>query len=77
MAMRTHWINARGITQCSMTKATPEASGCCHQATSTLRITLAAGRATINKTMMKNSHTLLAILVAIAMQRYDAVCITL
>jgi hypothetical protein len=35
-----------------------------------LRITLAATRATANKTMMQNVPTLLAILMAVAMRRY-------
>jgi len=36
-----------------------------------LRIALTAARATINKTTMQNTPTLLAISMAIAMRRYD------
>jgi hypothetical protein len=38
-------------------------------------IALAAARATINKTTMQNEPTLLAILIAISMRRYDTLCI--
>ena len=34
MAMRMHQSNAGGIAQCSMSRATPEATGRCHRATS-------------------------------------------
>jgi hypothetical protein len=55
LSMQMHWSNAHGIVQCSMTRATLEASGCRHWATSTLlRIAPVADRATINKTTMKN-----------------------
>jgi hypothetical protein len=42
-----------------------------------LRIAPAAARATINKMTMQNVSTLLAVLMAIAMQRYNTACIAL
>jgi hypothetical protein len=33
MAMRRHWSDTCSITQCSMTRASPEATGCRHRAT--------------------------------------------
>jgi hypothetical protein len=33
MAMRVRWSNTDGIAQCGMPRATPEANGRCHQAT--------------------------------------------
>ncbi len=33
MAMHAHWSNTDGIAQCSMSRATPEATGCRNQAT--------------------------------------------
>ena len=33
MAMRRRWSNTCGITQCSMSRATLEATGCCYRAT--------------------------------------------
>ncbi len=41
-----------------------------------LRIALAAARATANKTTMYHVHTLMAISVVIAMRRYYTACIT-
>ncbi len=77
MAMQTHWSwsNAGGIAWCSMTRATPEASGCRHQATfcSILPQRL-PGQST--KWQWKNTLTLLAILMAIAMRWYNTACIT-
>ena len=49
--------------QCSMTRASSEATGC-------RRIAQAAARATTNSTIMKHVPTLLAISMAIVMQRY-------
>ena len=62
MAMRRRWSNTCGIARCSMSRATPEATGRCHRATarSSLRIAPAIARATINKTTMENVPTLLA-----------------
>ncbi len=33
MAMKARWSNTDGIAWCSMSMATPEATGCCHRAT--------------------------------------------
>jgi hypothetical protein len=33
MATAVHWSNTDGIAQCGMSRATPEATGCRHQAT--------------------------------------------
>ena len=76
MAMRRRWSNTWGVAQCSMSRATPEATGRCHRATTrssgyySLRITPATDRASINKTTMQNIPTLLVVLMAIERGQY-------
>ena len=67
--------NTKRITQCSMPRATPEATGCCHRATthSALPWRPPGRQSTINKTMMQNTPPLLAIFMAVAVCRYYTV----
>ena len=76
MAMQMHWSNARGIAQCSMTRATSEASGFRHQVTTCLIWPQQLPGWQSTKQQWTNTPTLLAILMAITMQRYNTVCIT-
>ena len=62
MAMVRRWSNTCGITRCSMFRATPEATGCRHRATTAW--------ATANKTIMWYVPTLMVILMAIGMWRH-------
>ena len=75
MAMAVRWCDMKHIAQCSMTRASPEATGRHHRATTPLRIAPEAARAMINTTIMQNVPTLLAILMATAMRRYYTACI--
>ncbi len=71
MAMQTHWCNTGGIAQCSMFRATPEATGCCHRATTcSVLPQWLPGQQQI-KQQQKHTPVLLAILMAMAMHQYD------
>jgi hypothetical protein len=69
MTMAVCRCNTERIAQCSMTRASPEATKRRHRAT-TRSIAPAAARATINTTIMQNVPTLLAVTMAITMRRY-------
>ena len=70
MAMVVRWCGMKRIAQCSMTRASPEATGRRHRATNRSVSPRWPRRATINLTMMQHALTLLAVLMAIAMRRY-------
>ncbi len=76
MAMWMHWSNAHGIAWCSTTRATQEAFGCRHQATTSFVLPWRPPGQQSTKQRWQNTPTLLAILMAIAMQQYDTTCIT-
>ena len=81
MATQTHWSNTERITDsaCPGLLRTPEATatGRCHWVTTrySLRIAPAAARATstVNKIMMQNIPTFLAVLKSVAVRRYYTV----
>jgi len=70
IAMAVRQCNTEHITQCSMTRALPEATGCCHRATT--RYVLPRRPQGQQSTNNNGTYvpTLLAILMAIAMRRY-------
>jgi hypothetical protein len=71
--MQARWSNADGITQWGMSRATPEATGRRHQATtlSVLPWQLPGWQQT--KQQWKKVQTLLAILMAMAVRQYNTV----
>ena len=73
MATAVRRSNTDRIAQCGMFRATPEATGCRHRATtcSVFPQYLPGQQAT--KQQSTNSQTKLAVLMAIAMRRYDTV----
>ena len=78
MVMAVRRCNTERIAQCSMTNASPEATGRRHRATTrsiSPRPLPEAARAIIITTMMQHVPTLLAVLMAIAMQLYYTGCI--
>jgi len=68
-AMAVRRCDTKRIAQCSMTRASLEATGC-PSGDYSLHIAPSAARATINLTMMQQVLTLLAVLMAIAMRQY-------
>ena len=71
MAMAVRRCNTELITQCSMTRASPEATGRRHWATNRSVSPRRPRRATINTKIMEHVPTLLlAVLMAITMRRY-------
>ncbi len=71
MAMQASWSNSDGIAQCSMSRATPEATGRCHWATSFSVSPQRLPGQQQTKQHQKNGPTLLAILMAVAVRQYD------
>ena len=72
VAMAVRWCNTAFIAQCSMTRASPEATERCHWVTTHFLLPRRppGQQATINTTIMQNVLTLLVVLMAIAMRRY-------
>ncbi len=75
MAIRTHGCNAACIAQCSMSRATPEATGCPHHA-NTCSISWWPPGQQQTKQLWNIAPTLLAIWMSIAVRRCHTVCIT-
>ncbi len=69
MAMAVCWCNTKHIAQCSMSRATPEATGCHHWATTCSVLPQPPGQQA-NKQQSTNIPTKLAVSMAMAMQRY-------
>jgi hypothetical protein len=67
--------NTDGIAQCSMSRATSEATGRHHQATTCSVLPQQLPGQQANKQQSINTPTFLAVLTAMAMRRYDTVCI--
>ncbi len=65
-----------GIAQCGMTRATPEATGCRHRATSRSILPQRLPGQHANKQQSTNTPTKLVVSMAIAMRRYDTARIT-
>ena len=76
MAMRRRWNNTCGIARCSMSRATPEATGRCHQATTRSVLPRRPPGRQQTKQWCKCVHfvqnvpTLLAVLMAVVVCRY-------
>jgi hypothetical protein len=70
MAMAVRWSNTDGIAQCSMSRATPEATGCRHQATT---CSVSPQRTPGQQAYIQqstNTPAKLAVSMAMAMRRY-------
>ncbi len=70
MAMAVRRSNTDGIAQCGMFRATPEATGCHHWATTRSVLPQQPPRQQANKQQSTNTPTKLAVLMAMAMRRY-------
>ncbi len=75
MAMAMHQSNTDGIAQCSMSKATLEATGRCHWATTCYVLPQQPPGQQANKQQSTNTPTKLAVLMAMVMRRYVTACI--
>ena len=73
MAMRTHWSNALGITQYSMTRDTLDAPGSCHWVTTCSILPRWPPGQQANNRLWKNTPNLLVVSIVMAMGRYDTV----
>ncbi len=71
MATAVRRSNSDGIAQCGMTRATPEATGCRHRATTRSVLPQHPPSQQANKQQSTNTPTKLALLMAIAMWRYN------
>ncbi len=76
MAMVVRRCNTKHIAQCSMARATPEATGCRHWATTCSVLPQQPPGQQANKQQSTNTPTKLAILMAMAMRRYVTALIT-
>jgi hypothetical protein len=70
MAMAVRRSNTDGIAQCSMPRATPEATGCWHWATTHSVLPQRLPEQQANKQQSTNTSKKLAVLMAMAMQQY-------
>ncbi len=70
MAVAVRWCHTKGIAQCSMSRATPEATGRQHRATTHSISPQRPPGQQANKQQSTNIPTKLAILMAMAMRRY-------
>ncbi len=77
MAMQMRWSNTRSIAHCNMSRAIPEATGCHHRATNCSVLPQRLPGQQANKQQWKNTPTLRAILMAMAMHWYVTVHIAL
>ena len=75
MATAVRRSDSDGIAQCGMTRATPEATGCRHRATTCSVLPQRPPGQQANKQQSTNTPTKLAVSMAIAMRRYDTACI--
>ena len=75
MATAVRRSDTDGIAQCGMTRATPEATGCRHRATTRSVSPQRPPGQHANKQQSTNTPTKLAVSMAIAMRRYDTACI--
>ncbi len=73
MATVVHWSNTDGITRCGMSRATPEATGHRHWATTHSVLPLQPPGQQANKQQSTNTPTELAVLMAMAMHQYVTV----
>ncbi len=75
MAMAVCQCNTKRIAQCSMSRATPEATGHQHWATTCSVLPQRPPGQQANKQQSTNTPTKLAVLMAMAMHRYITACI--
>jgi hypothetical protein len=76
MATVVRRSNTDGITQCGMSRATPEATGHCHRATTCYLLPQQPPGQQANKQQSTNTPKKVAVLMAMAMRRYVTACIT-
>ncbi len=70
MATAVRWSNTDGIDRCGMSRATPEATGCRHRATTCSVLAQQPPVQQANKQQSTNTPKKLAVLMAVAMRRY-------
>ncbi len=70
IAMAVRRSNTDGIAQCGMSRATPEATGCCHWATTCYLLPQWPPGQQANKQQSTNTPKKVAVLMAMAMRRY-------
>ncbi len=70
IAMAVRRCNTKCIAWCSMSRAIPEATGCCHQVTTCSVLPQRLPGQQQTKQQCKNTCTLLALLMVMAMRRY-------
>jgi hypothetical protein len=70
MAMAVRRSNTDGIAQCGMSRATPEATGCRHRATTCFVLPQRLPGQQANKQQSTNTPRNQAVLIAMAMRRY-------
>jgi hypothetical protein len=75
MATAVRWSNTDGIAQCGMSRATPEATGRRHQATTCYVLPQRPPGQQANKQQSTNTPKRVAVLMAMAMRRYVTACI--
>jgi hypothetical protein len=75
MTMAVHWGNTDGIARSGMSRATSEATGCRHWATTCSILPQGAPGQQANKQQSTNTPTLLAVSMAMGMGRYVTACI--
>jgi hypothetical protein len=71
MAMAVRWCNTKHIAQCSMSRATPEATGCRHRVTTCSVLPQQPPGQQANKQQSTNAPKKLAILMAAAVHLYN------
>jgi hypothetical protein len=75
MATAVRQSNTDGIAQCGMSRATPEATGCRHRATTCTVLPQQPPGQQANKQQSTNQPKKLAMLMAAAVRRYNTACI--
>ncbi len=75
MATAVCQSNTDGIAQCGMSRATPEATGCCHRVTTCYLLPQRPPGQQANKQQSTNTPKKVAVLMAMAMRRYVTACI--
>jgi hypothetical protein len=75
MATAVRQSNTDGIVQCGMSRATPEATGCRHRATTLSVLPQRPPGQQAYKQQSTNTTAKLAILMAMAMRQYVTACI--
>ncbi len=73
MAMQTRWSNERGITRCSKSRATLDAPGSHHQATTHFKSPQRPPGQHANKQQSTNTPKKVAMFMAAAVRRYNTV----